>query len=74
MANIHDIYFIEVVLGDTMEQCGEWADRDSLDLPGVQLQFLKELTSVSSKLVVILLSGRTVTFGLENTLLDHIGA
>jgi hypothetical protein len=58
------------VLGDSLHSCGEWSDRDSLDLPGVQLQLLESVINVTraansklKKLMVVLVNGRPATFG-----------
>eukprot|EP00118_Oscarella_pearsei_P013700 m.111566 g.111566 ORF g.111566 m.111566 type:complete len:779 (+) comp37431_c1_seq6:574-2910(+) len=66
-----------VVLGDSLHTCGEWSDRDSLDLPGDQLALLEAVTKAvqkPSKIVVILVNGRPATFGKNNKLLDDVGA
>jgi beta-glucosidase len=68
-----------LVLGDSLHSCGEWSDRDSLDLPGVQLQLLESVINVTraansklKKLMVVLVNGRPATFGPNNSLLDDI--
>lgn len=43
--------------------CGEHFDRDSLDLPGMQLPLLEAVLNVSSNVIVVLITGRTATFG-----------
>lgn len=60
-----------LVLGDDHGQCGEWQDRDSLDLAGGQLQLL-EAASLHSKgpVVVVLVHGRPQTFGPANAILE----
>eukprot|EP00051_Salpingoeca_urceolata_P006714 m.88884 g.88884 ORF g.88884 m.88884 type:complete len:769 (+) comp14957_c0_seq2:241-2547(+) len=55
---------IIVALGDSLNSCGEWHDRSSLDLPGSQLQLLGNLTQLEGKkIVVVLINGRPATFG-----------
>lgn len=58
---------------------GEHFDRDSLDPPGAQLALLRSVVQVSPKVVLVLISGRTVTFGAGpgdgyNTLFEDIDA
>jgi hypothetical protein len=52
-----------VVLGDSMTTCGEWKDRDSLDVPGTQLSLLRRVSQTATTTVVVLLNGRPTTFG-----------
>ena len=62
-----------VVLGDGGESvgydssvsCGEGADRPSLDLPGLQLQLLKQLLDTGKPVVVVVLHGRPFSFGSD---------
>ena len=42
---------------------GEWADRVSLELPGTQPALLQALNAAGVPLIVLLISGRPVTFG-----------
>ena len=63
-----------LVLGDGHGQCGEWQDRDSLDLAGGQLQLLEAVANVSKKTVVVLVHGRPQTFGLGNAALAKVDA
>lgn len=64
-----------VVVGDSLSSCGEWGDRDNLDLPGSQMQLLDALaSSVATPIVVVLIHGRPATFGPGNTLLANISA
>ena len=56
-----------LVLGDSGGSCGEGHDRTSLDLSGTQLQLLNAVlrgTKPTAKLVLVLVHGRTVTFGV----------
>ena len=48
---------------DSSVSCGEGADRPSLDLPGLQLQLLKQLLDTGKPVVVVVLHGRPFTFG-----------
>lgn len=43
--------------------CGEHFDRDSLDLPGAQMDLLTSVLNVTRNVIVVLIHGRTVTFG-----------
>jgi hypothetical protein len=63
-----------LVLGDDLASCGEWNDRDSLDLPGSQLELLAALLNTSTPVILVLLNGRTMTFGPSNALLAAVPA
>jgi beta-glucosidase len=67
---------IVAVLGDSSSSCGEGIDRDSLDLPGGQLPLLDALAALGKPLIVVLVHGRTVTFGGEsgNVVLAKVNA
>jgi len=69
---------VVVVLGDSARTCGEGIDRDSLDLPGGQLDLLAALQAAAppfaAPVVVVLFNGRTVTFGPRNALLQGVSA
>ena len=51
--------------------CGEWQDRDSLDLGGGQLALLEAVSAVAQKTIVVLVHGRPQTFG-DNTVLNQV--
>ncbi len=42
---------------------GEHFDRDNLDPPGAQLSLLRAVVATGKPVVVVLVNGRTVTFG-----------
>jgi len=67
-----------LVLGDSLSSCGEWKDRDDLNLFGSQQLLLERVLNANQamkkKTIVILIHGRTVTFGEKNNLLDGIDA
>lgn len=65
---------VVMALGDTLQSCGEWADRDSLDLPGGQLQLLAAVAALGKPLVVVLINGRAASFGPGNLLLSNVTA
>ena len=67
---------VVAVLGDSTSSCGESEDRDSLDLPGGQLALLAALVATGKPLVLVLVAGRTATFGAQdgNPLLAGVGA
>ena len=57
-----------VVLGDDHGMCGEWQDRDDLDVGGGQLALLEAVAGVAKKTIVVLVHGRPQTFG-DNSVL-----
>ena len=63
-----------LVLGDDLKSSGEWGDRDNLDLPGAQLQLLTEVAATGTPVVLVLVSGRTMTFGADNAVLQNVSA
>lgn len=65
---------IVMALGDTLQSCGEWADRDSLDLPGGQLDLLAAVAALGKPIVVVLINGRAASFGPGNVLLNNVTA
>jgi beta-glucosidase len=65
---------VVMALGDTLQTCGEWADRDSLDLPGGQLALLAAVAATGKPLVVVLINGRAASFGPANALLANVSA
>lgn len=62
-----------VVVGDGDGSCGEWADRDSLDPDGGQLQLLEAVLDTGTTTVVVHIGGRPMTFGYANAPLDRMG-
>lgn len=74
LANASDV--VVAVVGDDSESSAEWGDRSSLDLPGDQLALLSALSATGKPLVVVLVTGRTATFGAAdgNALLDEVPA
>jgi beta-glucosidase len=76
LANRSDVAIL--ILGDIEGQsnggCGEWGDRDSLDLQGGQLALLNAVSTVAKKTIVILVHGRPQTFGAGNSGLDGVDA
>jgi beta-glucosidase len=63
-----------LVLGDVEGGCGEWQDRDSLDLQGSQLALLEAVAPIAKITIVILVHGRPQTFGANNKALKHVDA
>lgn len=65
-----------VAVGDSLHSCGEWFDRDSLDLPGAQLALLQALVANASQtpIVLVLVNGRAASFGPANALLGSMAA
>jgi hypothetical protein len=60
------------VQGSGTGACGEWNDRDNLDLQGGQLSLLEAVADVAKKTIVILVHGRPQTFGPGNVILDKV--
>lgn len=54
------------VLGDSTETSGENFDRTSLDLPGKQLDFLKQIHQTGTPVILVLNTGRPVSATWEN--------
>lgn len=65
---------VVAVLGDDLATANEWGDRDSLDLPGDQLALLAALCEGPAPVVVVLVTGRTATFGPGNSILANVSA
>lgn len=67
---------VVAVLGDSVNSCGEGMDRDTLDLPGGQLALLAAVAATGKPVVVVLIHGRTATFGATdgNALLGNVSA
>ena len=63
-----------MVMGDDLNTCGEWADRDDLDLPGLQLELISAVVATGTPVVLVLVNGRPATFGLNNALLGQLSA
>ena len=67
-----------LVLGDSLNTCGENHDRDDLDLPGSQLSLLSALVAAELRapIVLLLVNCRASTFGAAtgNTLLNGVSA
>eukprot|EP01045_Picozoa_sp_COSAG04_P006376 COSAG04_NODE_312_length_17133_cov_31.976928_2_plen_596_part_00 len=64
---------VVAVLGDDLKSASEWGDRDSLDLPGDQMPLLTALAATGKPIVLVLVTGRTATFG-DNSVLDNVTA
>ena len=47
-----------VVIGEDGFQSGEGRSRSKIDIPGVQLDLLKEISKVNNKIVLVLMNGR----------------
>lgn len=60
-----------VCLGDSVETCGENLDRADLQLPGRQLDFLKELAKTQTPIVLVLQNGRPLSLTWEQ---EHVPA
>jgi hypothetical protein len=65
---------IVAVLGDDLKSSSEWGDRDSLDLSGDQMPLLHALAATGKPIVLVLVTGRTASFGENNSVLSTIPA
>ena len=65
-----------VAVGDSLQTCGEWLDRDDLSLPGAQLALLQALvaSAPATPIVLVLINGRAASFGPANALLAQMAA
>jgi len=71
-----------VVIGDSEQSCGEGKDRSTLDPAGEQLELLSQVLKVGKPVIVVLIHGRSVTFGAgpnaiwgsNNALLNNVTA
>ena len=70
-----------VVVGDSLDTCGEFKDRSNLDLSGGQMELLEaisqqRLAGTVQKVVLVLVTGRPATFGAStaNAVLDGVDA
>ena len=48
-----------VVVGDSQKTCGEWGDRDNLDLTGGQLKLLQAVAATKTKTILVLVTGQS---------------
>ncbi|WP_297332608.1 beta-glucosidase BglX [Flavobacterium sp.] len=63
---------IVAVMGEFENMSGEAASRTSLDLPGIQKEFLAELKKLNKPIVLVLMNGRPLTLNWENENMDAI--
>lgn len=63
-----------VVVGDSQKTCGEWGDRADLDLTGGQMALLEAVAASKTPTVLVLVTGRTATFGKDNAVLQNVSA
>jgi beta-glucosidase len=63
---------IVAVLGDNSHSSSEWGDRDNLDLPGDQMALLNALAATGKPIVMVLVTGRTASFGTDNVVLANV--
>jgi beta-glucosidase len=55
------VQYVILVVGETTYMSGEAASRAYLDLPGKQLDLMKEIYKVNKNLIVVLMNGRPLT-------------
>ena len=60
-----------VFVGEAKEMVGEAASRSTLDLPGRQMDLVKEITGTGKTTIVVLVNGRPPTVGW---IVDHVPA
>ena len=65
---------IVAVLGDDLKSSSEWGDRDNLDLAGDQMPLLHALATTGKPIVLVLVTGRTASFGENNSVLSKTSA
>jgi beta-glucosidase len=63
---------IVAVMGESENMSGEAACRTTIDLPGLQKEFLAELKKLGKPIVLVLLNGRPLTLTWENDNMDAI--
>lgn len=63
---------IVAVMGEFENMSGEAASRTSIDLPGIQKEFLAELKKLNKPIVLVLMNGRPLTLNWENENMDAI--
>jgi beta-glucosidase len=63
---------IVAVMGEFENMSGEAASRTSIDLPGIQKEFLAELKKLNKPVVLVLMNGRPLTLNWENENMDAI--
>ena len=61
------------MVGDDQHSSAEWGDRDNLDLPGSQLPLLQAVAATGTPVVLVMITGRTATFGDDNAVYDGFG-
>ncbi len=70
--NARNADVIVAVMGEFENMTGEAASRSSIDLPGIQKEFLAELKKLNKPIVLVLLNGRPLTLEWENENMDAI--
>jgi len=63
---------IVAVMGERENMSGEAASQTTIDLPGLQKEFLAELKKLGKPIVLVLLNGRPLTLTWENENMDAI--
>ncbi|MBE99297.1 beta-glucosidase BglX [Flavobacterium coralii] len=63
---------IVAVMGEFENMSGEAASRTSIDLPGIQKEFLAELKKLNKPIILVLMNGRPLTLNWENENMDAI--
>ncbi len=63
---------VVVVVGEASEMSGESASRSLLQIPLSQQNLIKELKKIGKPLVLVIMTGRPLTLGMENEIADAI--
>lgn len=72
LENAKNADVIVAIMGESENMSGEAACRTSIDLPGLQKEFLSELKKIGKPIVLVLLNGRPLTLTWENDNMDAI--
>lgn len=72
LKNAKEADVIVAIMGEKEDMTGEAASRTSINLPGIQREFLEELKKLGKPIVLVLMNGRPLTLTWENDNMDAI--
>ncbi|TRX20468.1 beta-glucosidase BglX [Flavobacterium franklandianum] len=72
LENAKNADVIVAVMGERENMTGEAASQTTIDLPGLQKEFLAELKKLGKPIVLVVLNGRPLTLTWENENMDAI--